>query len=560
MAMNARPAFPWREVLGFAFAVAPAFSTHADCSLTNLGLRALPDLGFAVYRTNFTGGLYPGGANARPPTHEAAGVNIAVNRVVPRDLQGNVNTNNGRIVILSIGMSNTTQEWASKGSENFRRLANADPGKNPQLIIVDGAQGGQDAVAWTNLNAATWWAVETQRLVGASVSTNQVQVLWIKQALARPVNYSGGAFPQHAQALQTALEQILRVAKQRYPNLAIAYLSPRTRAYVLGPSGLNPETYAFESGFSVKWLIEKQLSGQLNYDPARGPAVAPWISWGPYLWADGLSARSDGFTWQCTDLESDFTHPSAAGGVPKVARQLLAFFKTDPTATPWFLRTRVTNQPPVCAPTASTNRGVTPLTVTFTANASDPDGTIRDYQWTFDDGTYSTNANPVKVFPAPGCYVAWLTVMDNQGNTAQGSVTVDARTTFALWRQAKFVGAQATNENVSGLTADADADGLSNQLEYLFGYEPRSANPPTDFPRAAIQGGYFTLTYSRYEAASDFALAVEASDDLITWSAAEVELVSEVSLGPTSLIIVRQAMPVSAARQGFLRLRPVPLP
>src|SRR6185503_4885286 len=90
------------------------------------------------------------------------------------------------------------------------------------------------------------------------------------------------------------------------------------------------------------------------------------------------------------------THPAANGHVPNVGAQLLAFFKTDRTATPWFLRTNVVGQPPICAPAADTTNSVVPLTVNFTANASDAEGPVRDYQWTFEDGTFSTNANPRK--------------------------------------------------------------------------------------------------------------------------------------------------------------------
>ncbi|MEO7723382.1 MAG: hypothetical protein ABIU29_01645 [Chthoniobacterales bacterium] len=61
------------------------------------------------------------------------------------------------------------------------------------------------------------------------------------------------------------------------------------------------------------------------------------MRWGSYLWADGTTPRSDGFTRLCKDLQGDFTHP-AANGVAKVADQLLDFFKTDPTATSWFLK------------------------------------------------------------------------------------------------------------------------------------------------------------------------------------------------------------------------------
>src|SRR5690349_1987469 len=80
----------------------------ADCSVTNLGVAPLNEMGFAKY-ANATGGLYPHGANTRPPVHEAAGVRIATNEIVPLNAAGNTDTNSGKIVLLSLGVSNTTQ-------------------------------------------------------------------------------------------------------------------------------------------------------------------------------------------------------------------------------------------------------------------------------------------------------------------------------------------------------------------------------------------------------------------------------------------------------------------
>ncbi|MFZ1221096.1 MAG: hypothetical protein WAO00_17520, partial [Chthoniobacterales bacterium] len=332
---------------------------RADCSLTTTGIIPINDLGPGSYN-GFTAGLYPAGSDTPPVAHAAAALTIATDQIKPLNASGNLDPANGRIVMISIGMSNTTQEFATKGMQNFKLRADADPAKNPQLILVDGAQGGQDAPAWVDPNAATWGIVN-QRLAAAGVAPQQVQVAWLKQALAGPNNY--GAFPAHARALQSDLEIIVRNLKTKFPNIKIAYLSPRTRAYTNTPTALNPEPFAYETGFAVKWTVEDQITGagNLNFDPAKGAVVAPLILWGPYIWADGLTPRSDGFAWLCSDLESDFTHPSASGGVPKVATHLLAFFKTDPTAAPWFLKQTVTGQPPEVTAAASVSSGAPPL-------------------------------------------------------------------------------------------------------------------------------------------------------------------------------------------------------
>jgi len=101
---------------------------------------------------------------------------------------------------------------------------------------------------------------------------------------------------------------------------------------------LNPEPWAYESGFAVKWLIEQQIMGDksLNYNADKGAVKAPWLSWGPYLWANGTTKRADGLFYAREDLGNDGTHPTASGN-DKVAKLLLEFFKTDSTTKPWFV-------------------------------------------------------------------------------------------------------------------------------------------------------------------------------------------------------------------------------
>ena len=303
----------------------PKCAIASDCTRDSTGLVPLMDLGPGSY-LGAQGGLYPLGSNQRPPAHTAAGISIA-NAITPLDTLGSPDPN-GRIVLISIGMSNTTQEFQA-----FIPKANAASRRNPRVLIVDCAVGGQAANVIRNPNAAYWDSVSA-RLSRAGSSNAQVQVVWLKEANASPT----GAFPASSETLRTNLTSIVRILKQKLPNVRLAYLTSRIYAGY-ATTNLNPEPYAYESGFAVKWLIESQIRGDsLNYDSQRGPVEAPWLSWGPYLWADGMQPRSDGLTWPCSYFAADGTHP-ALGARNLVADSLLAFFERDSTTTPWFITT-----------------------------------------------------------------------------------------------------------------------------------------------------------------------------------------------------------------------------
>ncbi len=482
-------------------------AARGDCSLTQVGIEPLPDAGPRLYK-NVEGGLYPRGGGSRPPALAAAAGAIA-NQIQPLDAAGVPNAGTGRIVLISIGMSNTTQEFSSAGSGAFKPRADADPAKNPRLVIVDGAQGGQDSSDWLDPEGATWSTLNS-RLAAAGVTAPQVQVAWMKHARRNP--NSLGAFPLHAQTLASDLATIARTARSKFPNLKLLYLSSRTRAYTNVANSLNPEPFAFEGGFAVKWLIEDQIAGRgnLNWDSQRGAVVAPLLLWGPYLWVDGTTPRSDGFTWLCSDLNNDYTHPSPIGGVPKVATQLLSFFKTDVTAVPWFLRGSVVGQPPVLSAGANLTSGQVPFTVQFTASATDPDGSIAGYQWTFADGTFSTAQNPLKTFHAPGSYAARVTVTDNSGNAASATIPITARLALPQWRELYFTAEELANPAISGDLADPERDGMSNLAEYALGTQPKKADGAVW--TSHLTSGQLALTFPRAKFVSDAMVTVEAAD------------------------------------------------
>jgi hypothetical protein len=274
------------------------------------------------------GGLYGGGKNQPPNTHFQAAL-AESRKIIPLDADGKPSAQ-GKIGLLSVGMSNTTMEYS-----RFKQLADADPLKSAKVIVLDGAQGGQTATRWADPKSALWRNVD-ERMKAAGLSARQIQVVWMKQAEAGPAQY--GEFPRHAKQLQDNLVKSLANLKEHYPNLRVVYLSSRIYAGY-ATTMLNPEPYAYEEAFAMRWLIQDQIAGkpELNYDPARGPVKSPLLLWGPYLWADGVSPRkTDGLTYIREDLApSDGTHP-ADSARSKVANLLLKFLKTDPTAKSWF--------------------------------------------------------------------------------------------------------------------------------------------------------------------------------------------------------------------------------
>lgn len=300
--------------------------------------KPLTDLGTGKYK-GFQGGLYENGSNVVPQDHAADGLALATQ----------VKPVRGKFVLLAIGMSNATIEFRA-----FETLATADSHVNHSaMAIINGAQGAMTACFWRFVSENPvqsgcraphpipnqYDRIRDELLKPAGLAEDQVEVIWLKNADPRPT-VALPASDADAYIYERELGETARAARARYPNLRLMFISSRVYAgYAALP--LNPEPYAYEYGFSVKWAIQSQIeqlrSGKV--DPVAGDldykkGVAPWLAWGPYLWADGTIARSDGLTWKPSEFQADGTHPNK-DGVDKVAHMLLDFFTTSPYAS-WF--------------------------------------------------------------------------------------------------------------------------------------------------------------------------------------------------------------------------------
>ncbi len=267
------------------------------------------------------GGLYGKGSN-EPPEALKKSAETALAQIKPLDAAGKP-SDTGKIALVSISMSNATQEFSF-----FKGIADKDTRKSDKLTIIDCAQGGQTMAAWAQPEGRPW-PEAMNRLKRAEVSPQQVQLAWVKLANAGP----SGAKTEHLATLEADTIKVLHLLKERFPNLRIAYLGSRIYAG-FASTNLNPEPYAYEGAFAVRHLIQQQMNG----DESLTLSKSPLLLWGPYLWADGEKGRKlDDLKYTKVDFGPDGTHPSNTGR-EKVANQLLEFFATSPLAKGWFAK------------------------------------------------------------------------------------------------------------------------------------------------------------------------------------------------------------------------------
>ena len=161
---------------------------------------------------------------------------------------------------------------------------------------------------------------------------------------------------------------------------------------------------------------------------------------------------------------------------------------------------------------------------------------------------------PIPDSIAQGDRMAIITLGNGSGYNlgANSAATVVVRDKpIDEWRFDKF--AAAAVNAAAGDLADWEGDGIRNLVEYALNLEPLTPDG-TAQPTMTIESGYLTLSYIPKSWATDLTYVVEASIDLVNWSAANVESVDVEDREPPDRVTMRYKNPVNPGGRAWLRL------
>lgn len=224
-----------------------------------------------------------------------------------------VTATGGRIVIIAISMSNGNLEFG-----RFIELYANHSDVSETIGFVNCARGGNALERW--LEKQSLWDDCKDKVVAAGFTLDQIKVVWAKDADQFPEPHTlpdpGADYFDLVANISGLSERI----GQEFPSVEAVFHSSRIyTGYVgVGPRASRGEPISYEGGLAVNAAIERWQAGELP--------DAPWIGWGPYLWANAEMPNASGLFWLREDLRDDGLdpHPSDSGQT-KVADALHMF-------------------------------------------------------------------------------------------------------------------------------------------------------------------------------------------------------------------------------------------
>ncbi len=299
-------------------------------------LRALIDLQEGYY-LGYQGGLYADGSNEMPYPHFSAGMNIS-RQVVPLNAEGVLDVADGKVGFICLGAST-----AGNAFNHFKSVAEDDPAVNPCLRFANCAVGakGLEIMLDTVVNGWYWDDEVLPDVESADITRFQVQIIWM-MVTSRVDTIL--VWPFQPQEVANKYEQLMPVLLAKFPNLKQVYVSGFNYGGYADPEkefyDMIVEPSSYWNNWSVKFLVERQIDGDPDLKFTEPDRMAPWIGWGPHIWADGTRANQvDKLRWVC---EADYK-PDGGGyhlsnsGKDKVGKLIYNFFKGSEVAADWFL-------------------------------------------------------------------------------------------------------------------------------------------------------------------------------------------------------------------------------
>ncbi len=159
-------------------------------------------------------------------------------------------------------------------------------------------------------------------------------------------------------------------------------------------------------------------------------------------------------------------------------------------------------------PSASFTSSTTDLTVDFSDNSSDSDGSVTSWSWNFGDGASSSQQNPSHVYASAGSYTVTLTVTDNDGNTDSASATVNPTDPASNVPPTAAFNHSASGLSVAFTDGSSDSDGSVSSWSWDFGDGGSSTTQDPNHAYSSAGSYTVTLTVTDNDGASDSASSV----------------------------------------------------
>jgi PKD repeat protein len=157
----------------------------------------------------------------------------------------------------------------------------------------------------------------------------------------------------------------------------------------------------------------------------------------------------------------------------------------------------VVNESPTVNVSANKTSGVAPLSVQFSATASDPEGSTLTFSWNFGDGTVSSAQNPAKTYNSEGSFTANVTVSDGTNSTKSADlvITVGNQPPVAIASATPNAGSTPLTVSFSSAgSSDPEGQTLTYLWDFGDGSSSTTANPSHVYSTAGTFSARLTVS------------------------------------------------------------------